>query len=440
MFTRRSDVLSWGRIARKPQLVATPRTAAELAQAFEQAPNGSVVPVGARRSYGDTVFNTAGGVIELGELDHLIEIDAGRRLIRAEAGTLLCDLLRASVPHGLFVPVAPGTSHVTLGGAIANDVHGKNHHRSGTFGRHVTRLRLLRTDGAVECGPDLNEALFAATVGGLGLTGIIEWAEIALKPIASSEIDCEVIAFDTLDEFWELSAVSEATHEHTVAWIDCVARGRAFGRGLFSRGNWCRSGETFCPQRGGRTFTVPIEPPGFVLNRHTVGAFNRLYYRANHRRRGRRQHYTQFLFPLDTIGQWNRLYGRRGFWQYQCIVPAVAMRDAIPALLHEIADDGEGSFLAVLKTCGDARSPGMLSFPMAGATLAIDFRNRGERTLALMSRLDSIVAAARGRLYAAKDGRIPKAMWQAGYPELGRFAQHVDRSCSSDFWRRVTGD
>lgn len=418
--------------------MATPRDAAELLEAFSSPPNGSALPVGARRSYGDTVLNSPGGVIDTGGLHRILELDVERRTIRVEAGALLGDILIACVPHGLFLPVTPGTSYVTAGGAIANDVHGKNHHRAGTFGRHVRTLGLLRSDGAVTCGPDENEALFAATVGGLGLTGIILWAEIALTPIPSSVIEYEVIPFGTLSEFFALSEASEADYEHTVAWIDCVATGRAFGRGLFSRGNWSRSG-ALVAHSSRQSISVPIEPPGFLLNRVTVGVFNKLYYRAHRTRGGHAQPYAPFLFPLDAIGHWNRLYGRRGFFQYQCIVPQATMQDAIPELLGEIAKDGDGSFLAVLKSCGGMRSPGLLSFPMQGATLAVDFRNRGERTLALMSRLDAIVAAASGRLYAAKDGRIPRAMWEAGYPDLGRFTAHVDPCCSSNFWRRVAG-
>lgn len=418
--------------------MATPADARELAEAFRNPPKGSVLPVGARRSYGDTVLNSTGGVIDTGRLGRILELDVERRTIRVEAGAILGDILIASVPHGLFLPVAPGTSYVTVGGAIANDVHGKNHHRSGTFGRYVRRLRLLRSDGAVECGPGENEPLFAATVGGLGLTGIIEWAEIALSPIPSSEIECEILPFRTLAEFFALSEASESAYEHTVAWVDCIATGRAFGRGLFSRGNWSPAGKLE-PHSPRQSISVPVELPVSLLNRVTVGTFNTVYYRTQGARRRRRQPYAPFLFPLDAIGHWNRLYGRRGFFQYQCIVPSATMREAIPELLGEIARKGDGSFLAVLKSCGSVRSPGLLSFPMKGATLAVDFCNRGGRTLSLMSRLDAIVASAGGRLYAAKDGRIPRAMWEAGYPDLGRFAGYVDRSCSSDFWRRVGG-
>ncbi len=318
---------------RRPQLVAAPATQGELADAFNNPPNGSLLAVGARRSYGDSVFNADGGVIELTRLERVLELDAARRIVRAQAGLTLAALLQHIVPRGLFLPVTPGTSHVTLGGAVANDVHGKNHHRTGTFGRHVRRLKLLRSDGAVECGPDLDAELFAATVGGLGLTGVIEWVEIELQPIASSNIDCETIPFGTLDAFWQLSAESESTHEHTVAWIDTLARGRASGRGLFSRGNWS-SAPGLVPHRPRQSVSVPIEPPGFLLNPHTVGVFNRLYRLAHRRRSTRTQPYAAFLYPLDAIGHWNRLYGRKGFWQYQCVVPAATMRDAVPELLR----------------------------------------------------------------------------------------------------------
>ena len=437
IYTRRSDALSWGRVVRTPQLVATPRSVDELTAAFRNPPGQSVLAVGARRSYGDTVLNSQGGVIELTKLAGIAELDVERRVVRVQAGVTFAALLQAIVPRGLFLPVTPGTSELTVGGAIANDVHGKNHHRAGTFGRHVRRLRLVRSDGAVECGPGVNEALFAATVGGLGLTGVIEWAEIGLEAIPSSSIDCETVPFDRLDEFWALSAESEATHEHAVAWIDTLARGRSAGRGLFTRGNWSID-PPFAAHRPRRNLTIPFEPPAVLLNRLTVGLFNRAYHRLHRGRRVRTEPYAAFLYPLDAIGNWNRLYGRRGFWQYQCVIPTASMREAMPDLLGEISASGEGSFLAVLKTCGKAASPGLLSFPMEGATLAVDLRNRGERTVRLMSRLDAVVAAAGGRLYAAKDGRIPRALWETGYPRLGTFVSHVDPRCSSDFWRRVT--
>ncbi|MHB1217864.1 MAG: FAD-binding oxidoreductase [Alphaproteobacteria bacterium] len=433
----RHDAMSWGRVARTPQRVASPRFVDDLPALVAARPDGTVLPVGRRRSYGDSALNSGGGLIAMTGLDRFIAIDAKAGTLRAEAGITLAEIARRTVPLGFFVPVMPGTGFVTLGGAIANDVHGKNHHRAGTFGRHVLRLGLLRGDGArIEAGPDMNADLFAATVGGLGLTGVIEWAEIGLPPIPSGWLDVERLAFDNLDAFWPLAEASVASHENTVSWIDATANGRRAGRGIFFRANWRHDAEPV--DEGAARVRVPFEAPNWLLNGVTTGAFNRLYDIVQKRKASpRRESFATFFNPLDGIADWNRLYGRHGLWQYQCVVPPAAMKHATAALLREIVHGGLGSVLAVLKTFGAIASPGLLSFPMEGATLTLDFPNRGEDVLRLFSRFDAVVREAGGRLYAAKDGRVPKEMWAAGYPELARFARHVDPAFASDFWRRV---
>jgi L-gulonolactone oxidase len=434
----RNDALSWGRVVRTPQRVASPQFRQDLIRLVAERRETSILPVGLQRSYGDSALNSSGGLISMVGLNRFIALDIPAKRLRAEAGVTFGDLLKVIVPHGLFVPVTPGTRFVTLGGAIANDVHGKNHHRAGTIGRYVNKIGLLRSDGSrLEIGPDSNSELFAATIGGLGLTGIIEWAELNLAAIESSQLDVEIVPYGNLSEFWQLAAQSNETHEHTVAWIDCTAKDRRFGQGIFSRANWSSAGG-LVPHDGRRRLAVPVEAPSGLLNSTSVSLFNRFYY-ASQRRKARLQrlHYAPFFYPLDSIADWNRLYGRRGFWQYQCVVPRRTMKDAIAAMMKEITHSAQGTFLSVLKTCGDLQSPGLLSFPMAGATLALDFQNCGERTLKLFSRLDAIVRDANGRLYAAKDGRIPKDMWLAGYPNLDRFVSHIDPAIASDFWRRV---
>lgn len=437
-YVTRKDVLSWGRVVRNPQKVAAPRSTDDLPGLIANRAGNSVLPVGLRRSYGDSALNSDGCIIEMAGLDRLMAFDPHKGTVLAEGGMSLDALLQYIVPLGFFVPVTPGTRFVTLGGAAANDVHGKNHHCTGTFGRHVLRMGLLRSDGSqLEIGPRKKKQLFAATIGGLGLTGIITWLEIGLLRISSSELDAEIIPYETMSEFWQLAEESNDSHEHTVAWMDCTATGRHFGRGVFSRGNWSENG-ALQPHSSRQRLGVPFEAPTGLLNRITVSLFNRFYFHAHKFRAGpRRQHYGSFFYPLDGIHNWNRLYGRKGFWQYQCVVPPETMQDAIPALLGEIAKSGQGSFLGVLKTFGDVASPGLLSFPKKGATLALDFPNRGERTLKLFSRLDTIVSEANGRLYAAKDGRIPAKLWREGYPEIEKFQRHVDPAFSSDFWRRV---
>jgi FAD/FMN-containing dehydrogenase len=441
-FMPSDDLLSWGRVLRARHAFARPQWRDELSVLLAEGTRGErkLLATGLRRSYGDSGLNPDGAVVDMTALDRAISFDPATRLLRAEAGISLDALLKLLVPRGFFLPVTPGTRFVTLGGAIANDVHGKNHHRAGTFGRWVRRLGLLRSDGsAVELAPDDDSGLFVATIGGLGLTGVIAWAEIEVMPIASALMDVETIPFGGLDEFFAIATESDAAFDYTVAWIDCLATGGALGRGIFSRGNHAASG----PLAIGKTRQgpgLPIDLPGFVLNRAAVKAFNALYHWSGRRKSGRATiPYGPFFYPLDAIGGWNRMYGKRGLYQYQSVVPPDAARDATRAMLAETAAAGEGSFLAVLKTFGDKPSPGMLSFPMPGTTLALDFANRGASTLALMDRLDAIVREAGGRLYPAKDGRIPSEMFRAGYPNWENFNQHVDPGFSSSFWRRVTG-
>jgi L-gulonolactone oxidase len=434
------DILSWGRVLRARHAVARPRWRDELPGLVKEGADAGckLLGIGLRRSYGDSGLNPEGAVIDMAGLDRAIAFDPGTRMLRAEAGMSLDAVLQLMVPRGFFLPVTPGTRFVTLGGAVANDVHGKNHHRTGTFGCWVRRLGLLRSDGReIELGPDDVGGLFAATVGGLGLTGLIAWVEIEVMRITSAMMEVETIPFAGLDEFFAVAAESDAAFDYTVAWVDCLASGDALGRGILSRARHAASGSLAAvPAR--RRSTLPIDLPGFVLNPATVKAFNALYYAITRRNAGRvTVPYGPFFYPLDAIGEWNRMYGRRGLYQYQSVVPPGAAHDATAAMLQAIAVSGEGSFLAVLKTFGDKPSPGMLSFPRPGTTLALDFPNRGASALALLDRLDAIVREAGGRLYPAKDGRISAAMFRAGYPNWSDFARHVDPGFSSHFWRRV---
>lgn len=434
------DVLSWGRVLRARHTVARPRWRDELPGLIDEGTGEGrkLLGIGLRRSYGDSGLNPDGAVIDMTGLDRAIAFDPETRLLRAEAGMSLDAVLRLLVPRGFFLPVTPGTRFVTLGGAVANDVHGKNHHRTGTFGGWVRRLSLLRSDGReIELGPDDRTGLFAATVGGLGLTGLIGWVEIEMMPVASATMAAETVPFGGLDEFFTLAAESDAAFDYTVAWVDCLAVGEALGRGILSRARHADAGSlAAAPAR--RPSSLPIDLPGFVLNSATVKAFNAFYYANGRRKAGRASvPYEPFFYPLDAIGGWNRLYGKRGLYQYQSVVPPAAARDATRAMLQAIAASGEGSFLAVLKTFGDKPSPGLLSFPRPGSTLALDFANRGTSTLTLLDRLDSIVREAGGRLYPAKDGRISAAMFRTGYPNWADFAGHVDPGFASHFWRRV---
>jgi FAD/FMN-containing dehydrogenase len=434
----RTDVTSWGRVVRRRQRIARPAFRDEIgALGGAGSRAASCLAVGLRRSYGDSCLNSDGVLIETTRLDRFMSFDPTSGILRAEAGASLADILALAVPHGFFLPSTPGTRFVTLGGAVANDVHGKNHHRAGTFGCHVRAIGLTRGDGdRVVLSASESPELFGATIGGLGLTGIMEWVEIGLVRTPSAWLDVETLPFPSLDAFWDLARASVQTHEHTVAWIDCVASGAAFGRGIFSRANWRAGEDRAVHDRGWKR--VPFDAPSALLNAWSIGALNAAYYRLQKRKTSiQAEHYAPFFYPLDAIADWNRLYGRRGLYQYQCVVPLPAQQDAVRALLREIVAAGEASFLAVLKTFGGLPSPGLLSFPREGATLALDFPNRGPPTLALMERLDAIVREASGALYPAKDGRMSAAMFRSGYPSWERFSSYVDPAFDSDFWRRI---
>jgi FAD/FMN-containing dehydrogenase len=412
-------------------------------QGFPALPsNTNVLPFGNGRSYGDSCLNTGGALLRARGLDRFIAFDRQAGVLACEAGVLLADILRLTVPAGWFLPVVPGTQYVTVGGAIANDVHGKNHHCAGTFGAHVHWLELLRSDGTRRtCSLRENADLFRATIGGLGLTGLIVAAQLQLKRIPGPWMAVETIRYRDCDEFFRLSEESDRTHEYTVAWIDCLARGKHLGRGLLQRANHSAPDRPRTPPRTGTKLSIPFTPPTSLVNPFSLRLFNSLHY---HRQRRRcvpaTRHSQSFFFPLDTIRNWNRLYGPRGFYQYQCVIPTREAPQATARLLEKITTSGLGSFLAVLKSCGPAISPGMLSFPLPGVTLALDFPNQPGRLPRLFTQLDEIVARAGGRLYPAKDGRMPPELFRSGYPRWQAFRELIDPRCSSDFWRRVTSE
>lgn len=431
-------VTSWGNVIHAEHDVL--RLQSRL-DSFPQAPpQQSVLPYGNGRSYGDSCLNIGGALLQTRCLDRFISFDTDTGVLACEAGTLLADILRVAVPAGWFLPVTPGTRFVTVGGAIANDVHGKNHHRAGTFAQCLRRMELVRSDGQrLSCSSDDNPQWLAATAGGLGLTGLITHAEIQLRRIPGPLMEVETIRFENLDEFLALCAESDRDFEYTVAWIDCLSRGRHLGRGLLQRANHAATAPGMKRVRLPRRLNVPFAPPFSLVNSVTLRPFNTLYYHRQRRKRSRgMQHYESFFYPLDGILHWNLLYGPRGLYQYQCVVPQAGGRDAVAALLDTIARSGQGSFLAVLKVFGSLGSPGLLSFPREGITLALDFPNRGERLEKLFRQLDAIVQSAGGRLYPAKDGRMPGGMFRGGYPRWTEFTRFMDPRASSSFWRRVT--
>jgi FAD/FMN-containing dehydrogenase len=404
---------------------------------FEQP----VLPYAYGRSYGDSCLNEGGASLDISHLRRFISFDEEKGLLRCETGVSLAEILEIMVPRGWFLPVSPGTKFVSVGGAIANDIHGKNHHRAGTFGCHVTCFELLRSNGErLICTPDENKELYCATIGGLGLTGIILWAEFRLKPIVNPYIDMDHIRFSSLDEFFELSVESDQDYEYTVSWVDILIGGKNLCRGIFTRGNHNQSKALASkPGKKGLPLALPFNFPSFALNTLTVKAFNELYY---HTQLSKSVHkvvpYDPFFYPLDSIHNWYRMYGKRGFLQYQFVIPFENALEAMEEILGRIRRSGEGSFLTVLKQFGSIQSPGMLSFPRPGLTLALDFAYGGQKTLQLLDKLDKIVLQSGGAVYPAKDARMSAASFQAFFPRWKEFAQYVDSHFSSSFWRRVT--
>jgi FAD/FMN-containing dehydrogenase len=397
-----------------------------------------ILAYGKGRSYGDCCLNNGGTLLDASGLDRFMRFDPETGLLRCEAGVTLKTILELIVPANWFLPVTPGTQFVTVGGAIANDVHGKNHHRAGSFGCHLQRLELLRSDtGTVVCSRERNRDLFEATIGGLGLTGVILWAEFQLKRICGPLIDCEKLRFETLEEFFELSASSDKECEYTVAWLDCMSSGSKRGRGIFMRGNH----STVLIKNSGRPWAIPtlraFHTPTSLIRRPIVRAFNWMYLHAQWRYRTcSTVHYEKFFYPLDRVADWNRLYGRNGFLQYQFVVPYES-RGGVTEILDLLAESREVCSLAILKVFGDIEPPGLLSFPRPGVTLTLDFPFQGESTLHLCEQFDEVVRKYRGAVYPAKDARMSAKSFQRYFPRWTEFSSFVDPSFGSDFWRRV---
>ncbi|TDV72174.1 FAD-binding oxidoreductase [Pseudomonas sp. LP_7_YM] len=430
---------SWGRFPQTPQhghsCVWRDELPARLERVIEH--HGSSLPYGNGRSYGDSCLAASDQVLHMRSLDRLIEADWTSGVLKVEAGITLAEVLNVTIAQGWFLPVTPGTQFATVGGAIANDVHGKNHHLRGTFGRHVRSFGLLRHgQPEIVCSPDVNTSMFAASIGGLGLTGVIHWAELQLMPIRASQIDTMTVRFNNLAEFFALADELDHQHEYSVAWVDCLAKGAETGRGVFIVGDHAQYGSLDVQARA--KLSVPLTPPVSLINKLSLTAFNGLYWWVHpSQRKTARSAYEPFFYPLDRILHWNRIYGRRGFQQYQCVIPNANAETAMVELLRAIADAGQGSFLAVLKRCGDVRSPGLLSFPMPGTSLALDFSQSEDLQNVVFPRLDDIVRAAGGRLYPAKDAHMSGADFRQAYPAWERLEALRDPSLMSRFWSRV---
>ncbi|MEW5755706.1 MAG: FAD-binding oxidoreductase [Pseudomonadota bacterium] len=405
----------WGNY---PVVEAEVRDVADVADIEAGLVNFHGIVYGKGRSYGDSAL--AGEVLRTERFDRILAFDAHTGRVRCQAGVTLAALLEIFVPRGWFLPVTPGTKFVTVGGAIASDVHGKNHHHHGCFSQYVVSLALLLPDGRIErCSPVENAELFHAVCGGMGLLGVILDAELQLKPIASAFIEEKTLKAGNLAEVMELFD-QHAAATYSVAWIDCLRTGKHLGRSLLMLGEHSEDGGLSLP--GKTPVTVPVNLPGLALNRFSIAAFNALYYqRVRARETVRRVHYEPFFYPLDRILHWNRMYGRKGFAQYQFVIPREAGARGMHEILRFIADSKRGSFLAVLKLLG-AQNANWLSFPFEGYTLALDFK-MDAGLLEFLDRLDRLVLYYGGRIYLAKDARMSEATFRRGYPRWERFVE-----------------
>ncbi|WP_017589600.1 FAD-binding oxidoreductase [Nocardiopsis ganjiahuensis] len=416
----------WGRTAPTAAHVVRPRTLEQAAEALAQAGPRGALARGLGRSYGDAAQAAGGLVLDCTELTGPPRLDTERQEVTAPAGTSLERIIAHLLRRGYFVPVTPGTGHVTLGGAIAADVHGKNHHADSSIGAHVRALTLLTPAGEVHrLGPDGGDTeLFWATVGGMGLTGVVTEATIGVHPVETAYARVDTDRTRDLDSTLELMARTDHAYRYTVCWVDLLARGGSLGRSVLTRAHHARRADLPAPQRRdplrhrpGAPLAAPPWAPPRLLNRWTVGAFNTAYYNAAPlRRRGQAQPVSGFFHPLDAVQGWNRVYGRHGFVQYQFVVP-FGEEDVLRAVAEGLAGAGAPSFLAVLKRMGEP-TPGPLSFPRPGWTLALDLPADLPGLARLLNGFDERVLSAGGRLYLAKDSRARPETVHAMYPGL----------------------
>lgn len=406
----------WGKYPVIKSNLFSPNTINSLINYLSSEDNFYGIARGMGRSYGDSSLSS--NSICTNYLNHFISFDSLNGILTCFAGVSLSDIIDSFVPKGWFLPVTPGTKFVTVGGAIASDVHGKNHHWAGSFSDYVISFRLaLHSGEIVNCSRSEHPDLFYATCGGMGLTGIITDATFELKPISSAFIDETTIKADNLEEILTLFD-EHSQYTYSVAWIDCLSTGKKLGRSFLILGE--HSQDKGLSLSHNLTFSIPFDMPDILLNRYTVNAFNTLYYnRFQNKKLKRTVHLDQFFYPLDGILEWNRLYGKKGFTQYQFVVPKSVGYHGLSSILNQIAKSKRGSFLAVLKTFGKGNA-NFLSFPIEGYTLALDLKiDKG--LFALLSKIDDIVTEYGGRIYLTKDVRMSEETFKAGYPQWKAF-------------------
>lgn len=422
-----AQLAGWGRTPVEECMVSFPFGRSQLASALSGSDTTSVIARGLGRSYGDSALNRDQGVLLQTGFNRFIDFDEESGMLECEAGVSFADIIETFLARGWFLPTTPGTKFVTVGGAIAADVHGKNHHADGSFGNFVESLVLLLPSGEpIRCSPAENPDLFWATIGGMGLTGFILSARFRLLSVESAYYAVDYRRTRNLDESLEAFEETNDRYRYSVAWIDCLARGSSLGRSVLMLANdgktedlpaALRSDALRVPRKSRKV--VPFDFPGMALNAWSVRAFNALYYRI-HSNELKYVDFDTFFYPLDSILHWNRIYGRRGFVQYQALFPTAVAREALIELLEQIARSGRASFLAVLKACGP-NGRGLLSYLYEGYTLALDFPHTGDDLRTFTEQLDRILLRHGGRLYLAKDALMSPDTFRAMYPNADAF-------------------
>ncbi|MGE6783217.1 FAD-binding oxidoreductase [Ensifer adhaerens] len=430
------DHESWGRIDNRVRPGISPDDYEDRLGTLE--PEG-YLPFGNGRSYGDSCHNDQGHLIESRRHGRILAFDPGTGMMTCEAGVTLRAVLERAIEHRFFLPVTPGTAFVTVGGAVANDVHGKNHHARGTFGNHVAAFRLLRSTGErLTCSPVENPELYAATIGGMGLTGLILTVDLRLMKVPSPHVQQHAIRFENLDRYFALVDGVDAEHEYSVAWIDQLATGARMGRGVLLAGDHADGSCELPDVPKGPKLSVPFSPPFSLLNRATLKGFNEYYFRkVKPGETVTTVPWTSYFYPLDAIGAWNRLYGPRGLYQHQSVYPAENAPEITARLMEAARQAGHASFLTILKRFGGIGSRGMLSFPRPGFTLTLDFANQGERTVKLLDALDRIVIEAGGAINPYKDARMSPQVFEKSFPLWRALEARRDPALVSNFWKRT---
>jgi decaprenylphospho-beta-D-ribofuranose 2-oxidase len=405
------EISGWGKYPVVDALVNSPQSNEQIKRLLADS-DSAVIARGQGRSYGDSSLSS--NILKSDQLDHFLSFNGSTGLLRCAAGVTLQEILDVFVPKGWFLPVTPGTKYVSVGGAVASDVHGKNHHLDGTFCDHVTSLKIVTgPESIVSCSRRNHADLFYATCGGMGLTGMITEVSLKLMPVNSAYMTTTTIKASNLDEAFELFETHQQAR-YSVAWIDCLSTGKSLGRSLVSLADHEEEGSLETAAAG--KLAVPIEFPNFVLNKFSIQAFNTLYYRRVTRKESTaRQHFDPYFYPLDGIRDWNRMYGKNGFVQYQFVLPTRSGLSGMTEILQAIAQSKRGSFLAVLKAFGK-ENKNYLSFPIEGYSLALDFK-LDAGLFDFLDQLDEIVLKHEGRLYLTKDSRMSESMFKATYPD-----------------------